>query len=81
MRELVIPAAPMIPGFAGMISLIDRESGSSIGITLGRRCKRCRWDEEAAAGVHRQATQSDDATLEGVETYGVADSFLTPNET
>ena len=37
--------------------------------------------EEAAAAVRRQATQSDEATLVGVERYGVADSFLTPNET
>ena len=79
-RELVIPAAPMTPGFAGMISLIDRESGRSIGIPLGRRCKRC--SERGGCGRGPQAGNSiRRGNLGRRGRYGVADSFLTPNET
>ena len=75
-RELVIPASRQAPGFAGMLSLIDRESGRSMGITLWESKEAMEASEAGAAFVRAQTTASGEATLAGVERYEVADLIL-----
>ena len=75
-RNHVIPAAKQIPGFAGMVSLVDRETGKSIGITLWQSLEALRQSEEAASRIRNQASQTDGSTIVSVERYEVADLVL-----
>jgi heme-degrading monooxygenase HmoA len=75
-RKNVIPAAKQIPGFAGMVSLVDRETGKSIGITLWKSEDALRQSEEAASRIRNQAAQTDGSAIVSVERYEVADLVL-----
>jgi heme-degrading monooxygenase HmoA len=71
-REKVLPAARQIPGFAGMISLGDRQTGRAIGITLWESEEALRASEEAATAVR----QTGPGSVAGVERYEVTGLFL-----
>jgi hypothetical protein len=77
-RERLIPASRMIPGFAGMISLVDRGSGRSMGITLWESQDALQASEEAVERVRSLTTATGEASLVSVETYEVGDLFLEP---
>jgi hypothetical protein len=77
-RQLVIPASRQMPGFAGMISLVDRETGRSMGITLWDTIEALEMSEEAAAFVRNQTTQSGEASLVSVQRFEVADLTIEP---
>ena len=72
-RELVIPASRQVPGFAGMLSLIDRETGRSMGITLWDSREAMDASEDAVGQIVKMTTQTGQATLVGVERYEVVD--------
>jgi hypothetical protein len=77
-RQLVIPASRQMPGFAGMISLVDRQTGRSMGITLWESIEALEMSEEAATFVRNQTTQSGEATLVSVQRFEVADLTIEP---
>ena len=76
LRDFVVPASRQIPGFAGMISLIDRETGRSMGITLWQSREALDASEEGAALMREQVASTGAAILLSVERFEVADLTL-----
>lgn len=76
LRDFVVPASRQIPGFAGMISLIDRETGRSMGITLWQSREALDASEEGAALMREQVASTGEAILLSVERFEVADLTL-----
>jgi hypothetical protein len=77
-RQLVIPASRQMPGFAGMISLVDRETGRSMGITLWDSIESLDASEEAANYIRNQTTESGEAALVSIQRFEVADLTIEP---
>lgn len=75
-RESVIPAVRSMPGNVGIINLIDRATGKTIGITLWESEAALRDSEQAATGVRGRAADDSDSQIVGVERYEVADIVL-----
>lgn len=75
-RETVIPAVRSIPGNVGVINLVDRATGKSIGITLWESEAALRESEQAATGVRGRAAGDSDSQIVSVERYEVADLVL-----
>jgi hypothetical protein len=73
LREFVIPASRSIPGFKGMLSLIDRETGRSMGITLWASREEMEASEPGMAAVRERVTAGGEARLVKLESYEVAD--------
>lgn len=76
LRETVIPSVRGIPGNVGVISLVDRSSGKSIGITFWESEAALHESEQAAGGVRERAADESDSQIVGVERYEVADLVL-----
>lgn len=75
-RETVIPAVRSIPGNVGVINLVDRATGKSIGITLWESDAALRDSEQAASGVRSRAADDSNSQIVDVERYEVADCVL-----
>ncbi len=72
-REQVLPQARQIPGFAGVLSLVDRETGKGITVTLWESEAALRTSEEAADRLRGQAVSAvEGSELLSVERYEVA---------
>lgn len=71
-RDNAVPAMQKIDGFQGLMVLLDRASGRSIGITFWDSEEELRASEQAAALVrHDYAARSEDIVL-SVERYEIA---------
>lgn len=71
-RDNAVPAMQKIDGFQGLMVLLDRASGRSIGITFWDSEDELRASEQAAARVrHDHAVRSEDIVL-SVERYEIA---------
>ena len=72
-RERVIPSVQKIAGNAGIISLVDRATGTSIGITLWESEEALRQSEQAASSIRQQSADDNDSQLVSVERFEVTD--------
>lgn len=75
-REKVIPAVKQVPGNAGIISLLDRATGKSIGITLWKSEEALRQSEQVAGGIRQQSADDGGASVVSVERFEVMDLVL-----
>jgi hypothetical protein len=71
-REQVLPAAKGMQGFKGMLALIDRATGKSVGVTLWASEDDMRASEEAAGRLRSSSAQTGNAQIVSVERYEVA---------
>jgi hypothetical protein len=70
-REQVLPAVRGLQGFKGMLALIDRSTGKSVGITLWASEEDLLASEDAAGRIRASSTQTGDGRVLGVERYEV----------
>jgi heme-degrading monooxygenase HmoA len=75
-REQVLPSLRRIPGWAGLVSLVDRSTGKTIGITLWESEDALRKSDEAANSIRQQSASSGGAQIVSVERYEVTDFVL-----
>lgn len=71
-RENVLPALGGIPGSRGLVSLVNRETGKSMGITLWESEEAMAASSEAAQRLREEVAGTLGERIEGVETYEVA---------
>src|SRR5947209_9995975 len=76
LREQVIPAVKQIPGNAGLISLVDRATGKSIGITLWESEEALRQSEQAASGIRQGSADDNESQIVSIERFEVTDFVL-----
>jgi heme-degrading monooxygenase HmoA len=69
----VLPAARQIPGFRGLISLVDHEGGTGMTLTLWESEEAMRASEEAANRIRSEAVEAvEPAARPRVERYEVS---------
>ena len=72
-RDMTLPAVKEIEGFKGICSLVDRQTGKGITITLWESDTEMQASEEEANRIRREAAEHLGATGEPtVERYEVA---------
>ncbi len=76
-RENVLPRAELIDGYKGAYLLVDRNSGTSVSVTLWESEEAMRASEEAANSLRGKAAEGIGAEIATVERYEVA---ITPEE-
>jgi hypothetical protein len=79
-REMALPGLREIDGFAGLISMIDHETGRSINLTLWDSHESLAESEDPTAMIRVQTTLPKDVQLVRVERYEVAEMFLAEME-
>jgi heme-degrading monooxygenase HmoA len=73
LRETTVPAVKQLDGCKGIVTLVDRQSGKSVAITLWETEDAMRASEEQANRLRREAADSLGDTGEPiVERYEVA---------
>ena len=75
-RENVVPSVRKIPGNAGLISLVDRATGKSIGITLWESEEALRQSEQAASGIRQGSADDNESQIVSIERFEVTDFVL-----
>ncbi len=70
-REVVLPWGRLMEGFGGMIALVDRHSGKTLGITFWESEEAMRASEEAANRLREGSAEAGGDTIAGVERYEV----------
>jgi heme-degrading monooxygenase HmoA len=70
-REVVLPWGRLMDGFEGMIALVDRHSGKTLGITFWESEEAMRASEEAANRLREGSAEAGGDTIAGVERYEV----------
>jgi heme-degrading monooxygenase HmoA len=70
--EDILPRVQSIDGFAGVISLADRKSGTTKLITLWTSADALTASESAASNLRSEAAKAAGGTIAGVERYEVA---------
>jgi hypothetical protein len=70
--EDILPRVQSIDGFAGVISLADRKSGTTKLITLWTSANALTASESAATNLRSEAAKAAGGTIAGVERYEVA---------
>lgn len=75
-REKVIPAVRQVPGNAGIISLVDRATGRTIGITLWQNEESLRQSQQAASGIRQETVADAGGSVVSVESFEVTDFVL-----
>jgi hypothetical protein len=70
--EDILPRVQSIDGFAGVISLADRKSGTTKLITLWTSANALTASESAATNLRSEAAKAAGGTISGVERYEVA---------
>jgi heme-degrading monooxygenase HmoA len=70
-RDVVLPRARQMPGFKGLLSLYDRGSGKSIGITLWESEDAMRASEEAADRIRSETAGAGGQQIVSVERFEV----------
>ena len=71
LRDQVIPAVQRIDGYKGLIGLVDRQSGKTLGITLWEDQDKMLASEEEASRIRSEAAEAMGAKPT-VERYEVA---------
>lgn len=71
-KERILPAAERLDGFAGMLALVDRSTGVSLGITLWETEAHMRASEEAADRLRADSAAGSGEEIVGVDRYEVA---------
>jgi heme-degrading monooxygenase HmoA len=71
-RESVLPRAEELDGYEGAYLLVDRNSGTSVAITLWESEEAMRASEEAANRLRSDAAEGASAEITNVERYEVA---------
>jgi hypothetical protein len=62
----------LMEGFEGMIALVDRHSGKTLGITFRESEEAMRASEEAANRLREESAEAGGDTIASVESYKVA---------
>jgi hypothetical protein len=70
-REVVLPRGRLMDGFKGMIALVDRHSGKTLGITFWESEEAMRASEEVANRLREESAEAGNDTIAGVERYEV----------
>jgi heme-degrading monooxygenase HmoA len=70
-REVVLPWGRLMEGFEGMIALVDRHSGKTLGITFWESEEAMRASEEAANRLREESAEAGGDTIASVERYEV----------
>ena len=71
-EETIIPKVRGMDGFKGVLSLVDRESGKAISVTLWETADAMAASEADADTAREQSAEIADSTVGGVERYAVA---------
>ena len=71
-EETILPKVRGMDGFKGVLSLVDRESGKAISVTLWETEDAMAASEADADTVREQSADIADSTVGGVERYSVA---------
>ncbi len=71
-RERVLPQLQRQDGFKGLISLVEREAGKVIGVTLWESEEALRASEEEANRLRGESARAGDQTVAGVQRSEVA---------
>ena len=71
-EEQAVPAAQALPGFKGLMMLVDRNTGKSMAVTLWESEEAMRASEEAANGIRSNVATATDEQIVGVDRYEVA---------
>jgi hypothetical protein len=67
--EKIVPAAQQQPGFLGLLSLIDRETGASMALTFWESEQTMRASETVADDLREESASHTDAKITSVERY------------
>jgi heme-degrading monooxygenase HmoA len=70
-RENVLPAARQMEGFKGAITLLDRQSGKALSVTLWESEEAMRASEQEANRLRQESAEAANETIENVERYEV----------
>ena len=70
-RDVVLPRGRLMDGFKGMIALVDRHSGKTLGITFWESEEAMRASEEVANRLREESAEAGSDTIAGVERYEV----------
>ena len=71
-RDRVLPAVSSIDGFSGLIGLVDRDSGKTLGITLWESQEAMLASEQEAGRIRSEMTDALGQAKPTVERYEVA---------
>lgn len=71
-RDEVLPAARQLPGFKGFYSLIDREKGKALTLTLWANEEVERASEAAANRIRAATRAATEIAMTATERYEVA---------
>lgn len=70
-RERILPAARNIPGFSGILFLVDRRSGKAVSVTLWESERAMQDSEEEANRLRKESAEAAGEEITGVERYEV----------
>ena len=70
-REVIVPAAREAAGFKGILSLVNRDSGKVISLTLWDSEEALRSSEERAGAFRAEAAFTSQGEVVGVERFEV----------
>ncbi len=71
LQERILPQARQLPGFSGVLSMVDRSSGSSMTVTFWKTEEEMRATEAAANDLRGEAASATEGEIVGVERYEV----------
>ena len=70
-REVALPRGSLMDGFEGMIALVDRHSGKTLGITFWESEEAMRASEKGVNRLREESAEAGGDTIAGVERYKV----------
>jgi heme-degrading monooxygenase HmoA len=70
-REHILPACEAIPGFTGMVVLVDRTTGRSLAITFWESEAALRESEKAASKIRTESADGHRERVVSVERFEV----------
>jgi heme-degrading monooxygenase HmoA len=70
-QERFVPQAEKIPGFLGLVSLANRETGAMLTITYWESEEAMRASEEEADRIRKESAELAEAEIRSVERYEV----------
>ena len=75
-REFVVPGMRALAGFQGIVSLLDRETGTSMNLTFWDSRQALEDSEEETAMIRLRTTLPEDVRLVRVERYEVGELYI-----
>jgi heme-degrading monooxygenase HmoA len=70
-RDKVLPAAQQIPGFNGLLAMVDRSSGKALAVTFWESEQAMKDSEEAADRIREEVASGMGEQILGVERFEV----------